>query len=115
MPTDAPSRPRPALGGPRPRAPGATRDVLEASLALGAFRVVLADMAGLHEADEAIEAETGQEWQEEEDAHETRAERAAGGEVQLPGVGATMAASRSSSALKRLLFPEFGAPMMAIR
>ena len=37
--------------------------------------------------DEAIEAEAGQEWQEEEDAHETRVERAAGGEVQLPGVG----------------------------
>jgi len=37
--------------------------------------------------DEAIEAETGQEWQEEEDAHETRVERAAGGEVQLAGVG----------------------------
>ncbi len=37
--------------------PGATRDVLEASLALDAFRVVLADMAGLRETDEAIEAE----------------------------------------------------------
>jgi hypothetical protein len=37
--------------------------------------------------DEAIEAEPGQEWQEEEGAHEPRVERAAGGEVQLPGVG----------------------------
>src|SRR4051812_36109828 len=37
--------------------------------------------------DEAIEAETGQERQEEEDAHEARVERAAGGQVQLPGVG----------------------------
>src|SRR5215469_10407878 len=37
--------------------------------------------------DEPVEAETGQEWQEEEDAHEARVECAAGGEVQLPGIG----------------------------
>jgi len=37
--------------------PGTTRDVIEASLTLGGYRVVLADMAGLREAGDAIEAE----------------------------------------------------------
>jgi tRNA modification GTPase len=37
--------------------PGATRDVIEAILTLGAYRVVLADMAGLRSAHDAIEAE----------------------------------------------------------
>ena len=37
--------------------PGATRDVIEAILTLGAYRVVLADMAGLRSARDTIEAE----------------------------------------------------------
>ncbi len=37
--------------------PGATRDVIEAVLTLGGYRVVLADMAGLRSAEDAIEAE----------------------------------------------------------
>ncbi len=37
--------------------PGSTRDVLEASLPLGPYRAVLADMAGLRAATEAVEVE----------------------------------------------------------
>jgi tRNA modification GTPase len=37
--------------------PGTTRDVLEAALRIGGYSVVLADMAGLRETGEAIEAE----------------------------------------------------------
>jgi len=37
--------------------PGTTRDVIEASLTLGGYRVILADMAGVRETEEAIEAE----------------------------------------------------------
>ena len=51
--------------------------------------------------DEAIEVETGQERQEEEDAHEPRVERAAGGEVQLPGVS-DLGLFRSGAASARL-------------
>jgi tRNA modification GTPase len=37
--------------------PGTTRDVLEAALVLGGYKVLLADMAGLRATDEAIEGE----------------------------------------------------------
>jgi len=37
--------------------PGTTRDVIEAPLALGAYRAVIADMAGLRATDDAIEGE----------------------------------------------------------
>jgi tRNA modification GTPase len=37
--------------------PGTTRDVIEASLTLGGYKVILADMAGVRETEEAIEAE----------------------------------------------------------
>jgi tRNA modification GTPase len=61
--------------------PGTTRDIIEAALPLGGYKVVLADMAGLRDADDEIEAEgvrRARAWAEAADLRIWVADAAAG-------------------------------------